>query len=114
MPGISWEDDAGKTISDNEKYSIEDSGRVLVVRNLEESDEKQYTCIGSNKFDSVNGRLYLNVTCTLTILLLFWIHISKVWIYVKSRVLLSGWQKLLVLDITRKLFNQIFLYLPCL
>ena len=66
MPTITWTDNAGNRIINGQgRYSIEKYGRVLRIKNLVESDEKSYTCVGVNKIGRAEGTMRINVTCTL-------------------------------------------------
>ena len=44
---------------------MEQEGRVLLIDDLVEADEKPYTCIGRNKLNTAEGTMTLNVTCML-------------------------------------------------
>ena len=51
---------------------MEQEGRVLLINDLVEADEKPYTCIGRNKLNAAEGTMTLNVTCMLDL----YCHIS--------------------------------------
>ena len=68
VPTITWQDNAGQPITTQGRYTIENEGRVLVINNLVEADEKPYTCIGTNKLNTAEGTMTLNVTCMLDLL----------------------------------------------
>ena len=64
MPAITWQDNAGNNIiSGQGHYTIERYGRVLLIENLVEADERTYTCIGANKLNMDKETMMLNVTC---------------------------------------------------
>lgn len=66
MPTITWQDNAGNPInSRQDRYTFEQEGRVLLIDDLVEADEKPYTCIGKNKLNTAEGTMTLNVTCML-------------------------------------------------
>ncbi|KAK3087670.1 hypothetical protein FSP39_008976 [Pinctada imbricata] len=64
VPSIEWmKPDRSKISINDNKYSIGDYGRKLIIRDVEEKDEGKYTCIGSND-SGQSGTMtpFLNVT----------------------------------------------------
>nr|KAG5690508.1 hypothetical protein BaRGS_008935 [Batillaria attramentaria] len=62
VPTVTWLDNENKLISSSSKYSIENYGRTLRIRNVIESDEKTYFCQGKNGLGTATKGLILNVT----------------------------------------------------
>ncbi|KAK7091136.1 neural cell adhesion molecule L1-like [Littorina saxatilis] len=62
-PSVAWFDNANNPIvSGRGRYTIENSGRVLLIDSLREADDKLYTCQGSNTLGSTRATMQLNVT----------------------------------------------------
>jgi hypothetical protein len=63
LPTIRWYDAEGKEIFNNTKFKILNNGRVLLIENLMEEDEKPYKCVGENNRGVDEGVMTINVTC---------------------------------------------------
>ncbi|KAK7474902.1 hypothetical protein BaRGS_00033857 [Batillaria attramentaria] len=62
VPTVTWLDNENKPITLSSKYSIENYGRRLIIRNVIQSDEKTYFCQGKNDLGTATKGLILNVT----------------------------------------------------
>ncbi|XP_069112970.1 protogenin-like isoform X2 [Argopecten irradians] len=64
LPAISWLDNNGKIISNNDVFSLQDNGQSLMISSLTLLHEGFYTCIGLQRQTSARaeGKVYLNVT----------------------------------------------------
>lgn len=54
------------------RYNIDSYGRKMTITNVQESDEKTYSCQGSNDVNSTTENVFLDVTCELLLFLFFY------------------------------------------
>ena len=52
-----------KILSTNEKYSIEENGLRLKIKNLNENDAGEYSCLASNKIGEKKVMANLKIIC---------------------------------------------------
>ncbi|CAG5117271.1 unnamed protein product [Candidula unifasciata] len=63
IPAITWRDDSGKIIETKEpKYILSEDRRTLTITNLQEEDERTYTCEARNSAGDASAQVFLNVT----------------------------------------------------